>query len=406
MISLYRFVSEPVYFGRAMVWKTFVSGLLFVFLFGCRGGPSGDVQETLSQEDPTYRHWVRKGDTFYEILVEQGLEHEVVIQLSRALKDVDFKYLIPGDSLVLCYDTLGNLSELRVQRDVIHGYVVRPCSLGFVACRDSVVLRRDLFRIQGEIRSSLYETLLEKGEHPELVSMFADIFAWDIDFYAETRHGDEFSILVEKRYRGDRFIDYGRMICGYYNGSYVGEKWALYYEDGDGRKDYYDVQGNSLRRAFLKSPLSYSRISSHFSHRRFHPILRIYRPHHGVDYAAPTGTPISSIGEGTVTFAGWKSGYGRYVRIRHRNGYESGYGHLSRIRVKSGAFVKQGQLIGNVGMTGLATGPHLHFEIRKDGRFVNPLRVYVPPADPLKEEFKPDFYAEVSGLRIHLIDVP
>jgi murein DD-endopeptidase MepM/ murein hydrolase activator NlpD len=386
-----------------MYVKALVCCLAFL-LWGCRGGSNGDSNE--SQEDTTYRHLVKKGDTFYELLTGEGLEHELVLDVAKDFKSIDCKSLLPGDSLIVNYDSLGQVAEIRVIRDIIDTYVVECCSTGLVARKDQIELRRELTHIKGQIQSSLYETLLNMGESPKLVVMIADIFAWDIDFYAETRHGDEFSLLVEKCYKGDELIDYGRMICGYYNGDYVGEKWALYYKDADGREDYYDAKGNSLRRAFLRSPLSYSRVSSYFSNRRFHPILRIYRPHHGVDYAAPTGTPVSSIGDGTVIYAGWKSGYGKYVQIRHRNGYVSGYGHFSKIRVRKGAFVKQGQVIGNVGMTGLATGPHLHFEILKDGRFVNPLRVYIPPAEPLKEKFKPDFFQEVAGLRIHLIDVP
>jgi murein DD-endopeptidase MepM/ murein hydrolase activator NlpD len=160
--------------------------------------------------------------------------------------------------------------------------------------------------------------------------------------------------------------------------------------------EYYDCDGNSVRRVFLKSPLNYRRISSYFSNRRFHPILKTYRPHHGVDYAAPTGTPVVSIGDGRVTKAGWNGGMGNYVEIRHNNIYTSCYGHLSRYGrgVRGGVRVKQGQIIGYVGSTGLSTGPHLDFRVKKYGSYVNPLTIDYPRGEPVGEERKEAFFAK------------
>jgi len=163
---------------------------------------------------------------------------------------------------------------------------------------------------------------------------------------------------------------------------------------------YYDAEGNSLQRVFLKSPLNYRRISSYFSRRRFHPILKIYRPHYGVDYAAPTGTPVVTIGDGRVVYAGWKGGLGRYVEIRHNNVYTSCYGHLSRFAkgIRRGARVRQGQVIGYVGATGLATGPHLDFRVKRFGSYVNPLTVDYPRAEPLPEDKKDEFFARRDSI--------
>ncbi|GAG99110.1 unnamed protein product, partial [marine sediment metagenome] len=172
---------------------------------------------------------------------------------------------------------------------------------------------------EGEIKSTLYETILDMGETPNLVFRFADVFAWEIDFVTETREGDSFFIFMEKIFCDSVFLEYSNLIVMRYRGAYVGDYYGLYYRDPDGHEDYYNLKGESLRKSLLKSPLRYSYISSYFSKRRFHPILKVWRPHHGLDYAAPTGTPVSSIGDGIVTFKGWKGGYGNLVEIRHKN---------------------------------------------------------------------------------------
>jgi murein DD-endopeptidase MepM/ murein hydrolase activator NlpD len=183
------------------------------------------------------------------------------------------------------------------------------------------------------------------------------------------------------------------------------EYLAFGFRDEDGKMEYYDYDGNSVRRVFLKSPLNFRRISSYFSNRRFHPILKVYRPHLGIDYAAPTGTPIVSIGDGRVAYVGWKGGFGKYVEIRHNNVYTTCYGHLSRYGkgVRKGARVSQGQVIGYVGATGLATGPHLDFRVKKFGSYVNPLRIEYPKGDPIREDAKMEYFAArdvvLKGLR-------
>ena len=252
-------------------------------------------------------------------------------------------------------------------------------------------LRAELVR--GAISSSLYESLIKVGERADLVYNFADIFGWEIDFFVETREGDSFFVLLEKKYDDSNLVDYGRIHLVRYKGN-VGDFYGVFFEDAKGHKDYYDLEGKSLRKAFLRSPLRYSRISSYFSKARFHPILRIVRPHHGIDYAAPLGTPISAIGDGIVTFAGWKGGYGRLVEIAHKNGYKSRYGHLSGFAkgIRKGRRVSQSQKVGYLGTTGLSTGPHLHFEMLRYGKWVNPLRIIPPRAEPVKREYLERFY--------------
>lgn len=247
--------------------------------------------------------------------------------------------------------------------------------------------------VRGKISSSLYESLIAAGERADLAFNFADIFGWEIDFLVETQEGDSFFILVEKKYADRKMVDYGKIQLVRYKGK-IGDFYGIFYEDPKGRKDYYDLEGKSLRKAFLRSPLRYSRISSYFNKARYHPILRIVRPHTGIDYVAPRGTPVSAIGDGTVTFAGWKGGYGRIVEIVHGNGYKSRYGHLSGFAkgIRTGRRVAQGQKVGYVGSTGLSTGPHLHFELVRQGGWVNPLRIIPPRAEPVRTEYLETFY--------------
>lgn len=261
-------------------------------------------------------------------------------------------------------------------------YSVERSSAGAVTSRKlSHAANKTVASARGVIRTSLWDAMTAQKVSPEIIMTFADIFAWQIDFLTEPRSGDSFRLLWEKyTIKGGTEID-GKVIGAQYTAS--GTTYtALLYTNAKGQTDYYTPDGKSLQSAFLKAPLQYRRISSFFSRRRYHPVLKYFRPHLGIDYAAPTGTPISAIGDGTVTFAGWKGGYGRYIGIRHANGYASYYGHLSRIGkgIRSGVKVRQGQLIGAVGATGIATGPHLDFRVTKDGRFVNFLSLRLPSA--------------------------
>lgn len=210
-----------------------------------------------------------------------------------------------------------------------------------------------------------------------MVLDFADIFGWDIDFFVDVREGDSFRVLLEDNYKDGKFIYTKRVLAAEFKNQ--GREYRVFYlkDNDDGIEGYYDSEGRSVRKQFLKSPLRYSRISSSFTNRRLHPILKIYRPHYGIDYAAPKGTPIEAVCDGKVTFAGWKGGYGNCITIQHNSTYLSNYGHLSNFAngIKSGVKVKQGEIIGYVGSTGLATGPHLDFRIAENGEFINPFNL-------------------------------
>jgi murein DD-endopeptidase MepM/ murein hydrolase activator NlpD len=221
---------------------------------------------------------------------------------------------------------------------------------------------------------------------------FADLFAWDVDFFTSVRENDAFKLLFEEISRDGTTVKYGKILAAEFINQ--GKKYrAFSFGNGEESAGYYDDRGQSVAREFLKTPLRFSRISSGFTKRRYHPILRIYRPHLGVDYAAPAGTPVEATANGKIIFMGWKGGYGKCVKIRHTNNYTSFYGHLSRFGtgLKQGKQVRQGQVIGYVGSTGLSTGPHLDYRLQKGKEFVNPLRFISFQKETISTKLRPHF---------------
>jgi murein DD-endopeptidase MepM/ murein hydrolase activator NlpD len=255
--------------------------------------------------------------------------------------------------------------------------------------------------VAGVIRHSLFGAVEEAGEQDQLALDLAEIFAWDVDFNTEIQKGDSFRVAVEKLTLEGRFSRYGRILAAEFaRGERVLRAVRF---DGEVGRGYYTPEGTPLRKAFLRSPLRFTRISSGFSLSRLHPILNYRRPHLGIDYAAPTGTPVNAAADGVVVAAGWQGGFGKLVRMRHANGYETLYGHLSRIAVRVGQRVAQGTPIGAVGMTGLASGPHLDYRMIKSGVFVNPLRIQSPPAEPISAAER-EAFEKVRSASLALLD--
>lgn len=254
-----------------------------------------------------------------------------------------------------------------------------------------------------EIESSLFGSIAAIGESSQLAINIMDIFAWDIDFIRDIRQGDYFSAIVEKRYRNGKLEGYGNVLAAHFSNQ--GEDFYAFYYANDGSGGYYDEHGQSLRKAFLKAPLSYTRISSGYTNRRFHPVLNEWRPHLAVDYAAPTGTPVKAIADGSVMRKSYDRYNGNMIRLRHPNAYESTYIHLSKFShgIKKGTRVKQGDIIGYVGSTGLATGPHLDFRVFKNGSPINPLKIKATPAEPIASHNKAEFARTVDILREKLV---
>ena len=288
-------------------------------------------------------------------------------------------------------DELRTLRVIRRGRDLSADVVTRSYEVGVTT-------------VSGVISSSLFAAVGEAGEEDQLALDLAEIFAWDVDFNTELQRGDSFRLAVEKLRLDGRFVRYGRILSAQLvRGSRTLQAVRF---DGSRASGYYAPDGTPLRKAFLRSPLRFSRISSRFSRARMHPILHEVRPHLGVDYAAPAGTPVMASCDGVVTQAGWLGGYGMAVRIRHPNGFETLYGHLSRIQVRRGQRVAQGSPIGAVGASGLATAPHLDYRMLRDGVYLDPLKVQSPPAEPIAPVERDAFEAERGRLLALLEDAP
>ena len=346
-------------------------------------------------------HSVERGDSLYQILVSHGVEVREVGKLLAACSSLpELQRLRPGELLNLFFGSDSQeLTKVRYQDLTGKVLTLAHGHHGWITSRydEPLVVAPSLAR--GTIRDSLYQSAMDEKIDFELALELADIFAWDIDFFVDLRPGDNYTFLYEQKYKEGKLVGNGRITAAHFDNDST-RHLAYYYEVPGRAADYYDHEGKSLRKQFLKSPLRYSRISSGYSRRRLHPILKIYRPHPGIDYAAPAGTPVASVGDGRVIFKGWKNGYGRCIAIRHNNRYITTYGHLSRyaVKLKVGSNVKQGEVIGYVGASGLASGAHLDFRMKKNGSFVNPLKMRFPAARPVPDSHMEEFKKRVAYL--------
>ncbi len=324
-------------------------------------------------------HVVKPGDTFAGILALYGVPPDKSNKLYSSLMSTGFSCLFPGDSLVLAMTEEGSLLECNILSGLSYWYRMKIGGQGINAEKTKLPITVQQCVIWGELSSSLSEALNALGVGDAVVSQFADIFAWDINFFMDPQRGDRFRVVVERLYAGDRFVGYGTILAASYCNQ--GKTFTAFgVTDTTGKIRYYDESGKSLEKEFLKAPLRYNRISSLFTLHRKHPVLGIVRPHLGIDYAAPTGTPVYAAADGLVVFSGVKGGFGRYIVIRHGAAYETSYGHLNSIAkgVGAGKRVIQGSCIGAVGSSGLSTGPHLDYRMQKNGHFVNPLTISAP----------------------------
>jgi murein DD-endopeptidase MepM/ murein hydrolase activator NlpD len=355
---------EPIQYGRlvaVLVALFFITGLILLAIFVPRSHRAriakakALVEKRQSQVAyDTSVFIVREREVMSSLLGRAGFTPGQIGMVVPALRDAQFnmRAMRPGDSLfVLVLDSMP--ARILYRRTFEQVWRV---DLDSGACRVSMLFR-DITKktgvIRGVIKSSLYETMVAQGEQPELIAGYTDIFGWEIDFFSEVQPNDSFAVLVERRYSDSVFIGYGQIEAAAYYGQ-VGNFGGFRFTDSDGKTDYYNAEGQNLRKTFQKSPLRFSRVSSFFGRRR-HPILRRVRQHAGVDYVAPKGTPVEAVADGRVVSAGWSGGYGRLVAIGHGEGYSTRYGHLSGFAkgIRSGAPVAQGQLVGYVGSTGL-----------------------------------------------------
>lgn len=342
---------------------------------------------------------VSRGETLSTLFENQGLSADQWRSLLELGEDArQLKRLRAGDVIEM-RKSGDQLLELRYALDDMRTLHVQRVGKQFEANTITAEITRGNRMVTGTIESSLFLAGQQAGLPVRLVMGLADIFRYDIDFALDMRQGDRFTVVVEELYKeGEKLRDGAILAAEFVNQGKVHR--AVRYTNSDGRSAFYTPAGQSMRKAFFRSPLDVVRISSHFNLRRRHPILNTIRAHKGVDYAARSGTPIKATGDGRVIFVGRKGGYGRVVVIRHGSQYETLYAHMSRYRsgLKRGSRVKQGQVIGYVGASGLATAPHLHYEFRVNGIHKNPIKIAIPRANPISRREMTSFRAQASPL--------
>jgi len=396
---------QPHMFPVHRSWTTVVCACLAV-LCGCASEP---VRQPLRDRDlALYLAWLidehtvhrivadtlHPGDTLLRRLVSRGLPHRASLEMIEASRDVDYlARAYPGETYEVKIDGDGNPSELRYRRHDGRTVVVEEDDKGFDTRVETPEPTMVVRTATGRIERSLYQGFTDCGLSPELVLQFADVFAWTIDFLTECRVGDEFGVVFAESDVPQKM----EVLGGFYRQSNR-ELVAIGMRTPEGKLEHYAPDGVSLRATFLRSPLNYRRITSGFSFGRLHPVFKVRRPHLGVDYAAPSGTPVVAVADGAVTFAGRKGGFGNYVELKHGGGCITTYGHFRSIAtgITRGSRVAQGQVIGYVGATGTATGPHLDYRVKVQGRYVNPLTFEPPRAPALEPE-------RMDGLRLRTL---
>ncbi len=389
--------------------------MLMVIMIAIACGRQGKTDEKTLQSDVTYyvpkimygidvdslvvkQDKVKRNEFLADILLRNGVDYSVIDYIARNTKDTfDVRRIKYGNSYYLFF------SKDSVPRTLYFVYDITPSSYVLYHLTDSVYAIRGEKEIvtkidtaTGEIETSLWNALVAHQDDPNLANDLSEIYAWTIDFFG-LQKGDKYKAIYETFYVDDKYTGLGKVLAADFNHSGV-DLYAFYFEQ-NGKGDYFDTAGNSLERTFLKAPLRYSRISSRFSEGRMHPILKIRRPHHGVDYAAPEGTPVHSVGDGVVIKKGYqKRGGGNYLKIKHNGTYTTSYMHMKGFAkgIKVGKHVRQGELIGYVGHTGLATGPHLDFRFYRNGKAINPLKVESPPAKPVDSAYRAAFDSVVQ----------
>lgn len=341
------------------------------------------------------KYVIKQGDTLSSLLKDYYTPSQI-LDISKKIKGrVNNFYLKAGNTISFSKDKI--VLHLSYDKDI----VILKDDKGFNILEMNYAVQKLNYIVSGKIENSLFESISNIGESDELAIMLANALEWEIDFFKDLQPGDSYTLVVEKKFCRSQFVGYGKILAlDFFNKGKLIR--AFYYED-DEIAGYYKLDGQSLKRGFLKAPLKFNRISSYFSPNRLHPIFKKRMPHYGIDYAAPTGTPVHATASGVVVERRYRKGNGNYVKIRHANGYHTFYMHLSRFaNIKVGSRVSQGQIIGYVGATGYATGPHLDYRIERYGRFINPLN-FKAPAEKMAQNKIKHFNEKIAQYK-HLLD--
>jgi murein DD-endopeptidase MepM/ murein hydrolase activator NlpD len=363
--------------------------------------PAVDSGSTFTREER-----IQRGDTVASLLARLHIEDPEALQMLRNHKQAKALHqLIPGRTVRAATTAEGRLVNLRYLNEGNLLAVDRNGS-GYTVKEEPARLEQRVLMISAQVRNSLFGATDAAGLTDAVATQIADIFSTDIDFHRDLRKGDRFSVVYEVFYHDGELVKTGRVLSAEFINQ--GKSYrAVYFQSSDGRGGYYTLDGRNLRKQFLRSPLEYSRITSGFTNTRFHPVLRTWRAHKGVDYGAPIGTRVKATADGVVEFAGRQGGYGNLIVLHHQSKSTTYYGHLSGFAkgLRKGKHIMQGDVIGYVGATGLATGPHLHYEFRVNDVSQNPLRVAMPLAPPITPAQKPGFEqtAKLYAQRLDLL---
>ena len=352
-------------------------------------GPADE--EGAAPGEAVVRGTVEKGDTVVKMLA--SADSQAAQEYINAAKRVfSMRAFRDGQPYVVVTDAAtGKVKRFEYEIDNRRRLVVEGLEQP-VARVEAIEYTTLLSTVSTAIDDNLFQAVADAGEKPQLALRLAELFGSEINFIRDLQEGDSFAVLVEKRYRDGEYKGYGRILAAHFTNK--GKRFEAYlFREGNKAASYYNSKGENVRKSLLQAPLAFTRVTSRFTKNRLHPILGYTRPHEGVDYAAPTGTPVKAVGEGVVTQRGWSGGYGNQVIVRHGGGLESLYAHLSGYArgLKTGQKVRQGEVIGFVGMTGLATGPHLDFRLRQGGSFINPSKAINPRGEPVSKSFMPAF---------------
>ncbi|MDX2246721.1 MAG: peptidoglycan DD-metalloendopeptidase family protein [Bacteroidia bacterium] len=404
-------LSTSVIIGSAVVF--FIFGYFFI------QNSQSDISFSLSSAaHKVTENQLTSPKLLYGIPIDSMIVINEVVKANENLSEILARYNVPAATIFKIATLPREIFDVRrllVNKSytIIHqkdsmqtakSFIYYPNAIDYVVINldDSLEVETGQHRVDtvehvlsGTITSSLYQSIIEEGGTPALVSELADVYAWAIDFFG-LQEGDCFKMVYTTLEVQGQPAGFGRILTASFN--HASREYRAYsFDQGEG-SEYFDEEGNSLRKTFLKAPLKYSRISSHFSYNRFHPVLKIRRPHLGVDYAAPVGTPVVTVGDGVVLSVGYNGGAGKMVKIRHNSNFTTAYLHLSSYGegIREGAAVRQGEVIGYVGSTGVSTGPHLDFRFYKNGVPVDPLQVEPPSANPICEQYREDFHEAIT----------
>jgi len=389
-----------------MSFAALIIGLIII-LFGFDFSEIKEVDLEASVPDPTivptlkkiqsveeeYPHVLEKNISLYAYLTDLGVPPLDVIQMVKAAKTAkNLSRLNPGIRFQTSQDEKNQLTQIKFRFSPLEKLLLTKSNEDWTVktIREKVDVKPISF--VGEVDSSLWGSAKSANMDPYLIVALSEVFGWEIDFSREVRLGDKWRITAERKFVGSEPVGWGSILAAEYLNAGTSHKAVLFRLEGRDM-GYYDLQGENLRRMFLKSPLRFGRITSRFNKRRFHPKLKRIRPHNGVDYGAPIGTPVRAVADGKVTFSKYRGGGGKTLKIKHNSTYKTAYKHLSRFGkgIRPGVKVKQGQVVAYVGNTGLSTGPHLHYEFFVNNRFVDPLKQKFPSADPIEKKYRADF---------------